>query len=85
VLTALAAGGGQIVGGLLFELGALIPLAAATAIGVMMVAVTVKWRNGFWVAGNGFKPPGYLQSLGGPRPHQARSMIGGPSVIGRGQ
>ncbi|MFD7999627.1 DoxX family protein [Streptomyces mirabilis] len=46
VLTALAAGGGQIVGGLLFELGALTPLAAATAIGVMMVAVTVKWRNG---------------------------------------
>jgi putative oxidoreductase len=59
-LTALAAGGGQIVGGLLFALGALTPLAAATAIGVMMVAVTVKWSNGLWSQWNGYEFPGYL-------------------------
>jgi putative oxidoreductase len=47
-------------GGLLFELGALIPLAAATAIGVMTVAATVKWRNGLWSQRNGFEFPACL-------------------------
>jgi putative oxidoreductase len=60
VLTALAAGGGQIVGGVLFVAGALTPLAAATAIGVMIVAVTVKWSNGLWSQWNGYEFPGYL-------------------------
>ncbi|MEY9968806.1 putative oxidoreductase [Streptacidiphilus sp. MAP12-16] len=59
-LTALTAGGGQIVGGLLFVAGAMAPLAAATAIGVMTVATTVKWANGPWAQNNGYEYPGYL-------------------------
>ncbi|MFJ3304313.1 DoxX family protein [Streptomyces sp. NPDC086549] len=56
-LTAAAAGGGQIVAGLLFTAGALTPLAATIAGGVMTVAVTVKWRNGLWVQNNGYEYP----------------------------
>ncbi|MEV7891163.1 DoxX family protein [Streptomyces sp. NPDC002817] len=56
-LTALAAGGGQIVGGLLLAAGALTPLAAVTAIGVMTVAITVKWHNGLWVQNDGYEYP----------------------------
>ncbi|WP_030985103.1 DoxX family protein [Streptomyces sp. NRRL WC-3744] len=57
VLTALAAGGSQIGSGLLLALGALTPLAAMAAMGVMTVAVTVKWRNGFWVQHDGYEFP----------------------------
>jgi putative oxidoreductase len=60
VLTAVTAGGGQIVGGLLFVAGAATPLGAATAIGVMTVATTVKWSNGPWAQNNGYEYPGYL-------------------------
>ncbi|MGW7426225.1 DoxX family protein [Streptomyces sp. NPDC054813] len=56
-LTAAAAGGGQIVAGLLLSAGALTPLAATIAAGVMTVAVTVKWRNGLWVQNNGYEYP----------------------------
>lgn len=56
-LTAAAAGGGQITAGLLLITGALTPLAAATAAGVMTVAITVKWHNGLWVQHNGYEYP----------------------------
>ncbi|WP_030671257.1 DoxX family protein [Streptomyces sp. NRRL B-1347] len=57
VLTALAAGGGQIGSGLLLAAGLLTPLAATGAIGVMTVALTVKWRNGLWVQNDGYEYP----------------------------
>lgn len=56
-LTAGAAGLGQIGSGLLLAAGGLTPLAAATAIGVMTVAVTVKRRNGLWVQNDGYEYP----------------------------
>ncbi|MGK5532128.1 DoxX family protein [Streptomyces sp. URMC 129] len=55
--TALAAGGGQIACGLLLAAGALTPLAAAGAVGVMTVAVTVKWPHGLWVQRDGYEYP----------------------------
>ncbi|MFF6788058.1 DoxX family membrane protein [Streptomyces filamentosus] len=57
VLTALAAGGGQIGSGLLLAAGLLTPLAATGAIGVMTVALTVKWRHGLWVQNDGYEYP----------------------------
>ncbi|GEC03239.1 hypothetical protein SSP24_08940 [Streptomyces spinoverrucosus] len=57
VMTAIAAGGSQIGSGLLLAIGALTPLAAMGAMGVMTVAVTVKWRNGFWVQHDGYEFP----------------------------
>ncbi|WP_405883153.1 DoxX family protein [Streptomyces sp. NBC_01136] len=59
-LTALTAGGGQITAGILFIAGALTPLAVATAVGVMTVAVTVKWPNGPWAPHDGYEYPGFL-------------------------
>lgn len=56
-LTALAAGGGQIGSGLLLAAGFLTPLAATGVIGVMTVALTVKWRNGLWVQHDGYEYP----------------------------
>ncbi|MFB7754589.1 DoxX family protein [Streptomyces sp. NPDC056121] len=56
-LTALAAGGGQIGSGLLLAAGFLTPLAATGAIGVMTVALTVKWRHGLWVQNDGYEYP----------------------------
>ncbi|MGW7524408.1 DoxX family protein [Streptomyces sp. NPDC054783] len=56
-LTALAAGGSQIAGGLLVTTGALTPLAAAASVGVMTVAVSVKRRNGLWVQNDGYEYP----------------------------
>jgi putative oxidoreductase len=56
-VTALAAGLGQLVSGLLLVLGALVPLAAMMAIGVMTVAVTVKARHGLWVQHDGYEFP----------------------------
>ncbi|MFI8360477.1 DoxX family protein [Streptomyces sp. NPDC085612] len=60
VLTALAAGAGQVGSGLLLAAGALTPLAAAGAIGVMTVALTVKWPNGLWVQKDGYEYPLFL-------------------------
>ncbi|MHC6624529.1 DoxX family membrane protein [Streptomyces globosus] len=57
VLTALAAGGGQIGSGLLLAAGLLTPLAATGAIGVMTVALTVKRPNGLWVQNDGYEYP----------------------------
>ncbi|MEV6201432.1 DoxX family membrane protein [Streptomyces sp. NPDC051771] len=57
VLTALAAGGGQIGSGLLLAAGLLTPLAATGVIGVMTVALTVKWHNGLWVQNDGYEYP----------------------------
>ncbi|MBO3663147.1 MFS transporter [Microbacterium stercoris] len=56
-LTALAAGGGQILAGVLFLFGALTPVAAATATGVMAVALTVKATKGLWVQHDGIEYP----------------------------
>ncbi|MGW6539916.1 DoxX family membrane protein [Streptomyces sp. NPDC055011] len=56
-LTALAAGGGQIGSGLLLAAGLLTPLAATGTIGVMTVALTVKWHNGLWVQHDGYEYP----------------------------
>ncbi|MGW0962811.1 DoxX family protein [Streptomyces gelaticus] len=56
-LTALAAGGGQIGSGLLLAAGFLTPLAAIGAVGVMTVALTVKWHNGLWVQNDGYEYP----------------------------
>jgi putative oxidoreductase len=57
VLTALVAGVSQIGAGLLLALGLLTPLASAAAMGVMMVALTVKWPHGLWVQNDGFEYP----------------------------
>ncbi|MEU7298361.1 DoxX family protein [Streptomyces exfoliatus] len=57
VLTALAAGGGQIGSGLLLAAGFLTPLAATGVIGVMTVALTVKRHNGLWVQNDGYEYP----------------------------
>ncbi|MDP4500611.1 DoxX family protein [Nonomuraea turcica] len=56
-LTALAAGAGQIGSGLLLAAGLATPLAAAGVIGVMTVALTVKWRHGLWVQKDGYEYP----------------------------
>ncbi|KOU62114.1 DoxX family protein [Streptomyces sp. IGB124] len=56
-LTAIAAAASQIGSGLLLAAGALTPLAAAGAIGVMTVALTVKWPNGLWVQHDGYEYP----------------------------
>ncbi|MFJ6940575.1 DoxX family protein [Streptomyces sp. NPDC101132] len=57
VLTALAAGAGQIGSGLLLAAGLLTPLAATGAIGVMTVALTVKLPHGLWVQDDGYEYP----------------------------
>ncbi|GHE72656.1 hypothetical protein GCM10014715_28520 [Streptomyces spiralis] len=59
-LTALAAGAGQIGSGLLLAAGLLTPLAATGAIGVMTVALTVKWHHGLWVQNDGYEYPLFL-------------------------
>ncbi|MFE3876321.1 DoxX family protein [Kitasatospora sp. NPDC059146] len=56
-LTALAAGAGQIGSGLFLALGALTPLAAMVAMGVMTVAITVKRPHGLWVQDDGYEYP----------------------------
>lgn len=57
VATALAAGGAQICSGLLLAAGLLTPIAAAGTMGVMTVAVTVKWHKGLWVQNDGYEYP----------------------------
>lgn len=64
VITALAAGGSQIGSGLLLVTGALTPLAAMGVIGVMTVAITVKWQNGLWVQHDGYEFPLLLVVVG---------------------
>ncbi|TQF01631.1 DoxX family protein [Kitasatospora acidiphila] len=56
-LTALAAGGTQIGAGLMLALGLLTPLAGAGVMGVMTVALTVKWPHGLWVQHDGYEYP----------------------------
>ncbi|MGW1545141.1 DoxX family protein [Streptomyces sp. NPDC002309] len=63
-LTALAAGLGQLGSGLLLAAGALTPMAAMTAIGVMVVAITVKRNNGLWVQNDGYEYPFVLVLIG---------------------
>lgn len=80
--TALAAGLGQIGSGLLLALGALTPLAAMAAIGVMTVAVTVKTGNGLWVQHDGYEFPLVLitvaTALGftGPGAYSVDALLG---------
>ncbi|MFD8756178.1 DoxX family protein [Kitasatospora sp. NPDC059577] len=64
-LTALAAGAGQIGSGLFLALGALTPLAAMAAMGVMTVALTVKLPHGLWVQDDGYEYPLVLVVVSG--------------------
>ncbi|MFF3734270.1 DoxX family protein [Streptomyces sp. NPDC002476] len=81
-LTALAAGAGQIGSGLLLAAGALTPVAATGAIGVMTVALTVKWPHGLWVQKDGYEYPLILiviaaaLSLTGPGRYSADQALG---------
>ncbi|MFE9421467.1 DoxX family protein [Kitasatospora sp. NPDC006697] len=56
-LTALAAGGTQLGAGVMLALGLLTPLAGAGVMGVMTVALTVKWPHGLWVQHDGYEFP----------------------------
>ena len=53
----------QLVGSALLLVGALTPFAALALIGVMFVATTVKWSNGFWSFRNGYEYPALLTGL----------------------
>ncbi|MFE4518383.1 DoxX family protein [Kitasatospora sp. NPDC056783] len=63
-LTAMAAGGTQIGAGLMLALGLLTPLAGAGVMGVMTVALTVKWPHGLWVQHDGYEFPFVLIATG---------------------
>ncbi|WBP86233.1 DoxX family protein [Kitasatospora cathayae] len=63
-LTALAAGGTQIGAGLMLALGLLTPLAGSGVMGVMTVALTVKWPHGLWVQHDGYEYPLVLIVIG---------------------
>ena len=53
---ALAAGAAEAGGGLLFALGAAMPLAAAAVSGSMITAIkTVHWEKGVWVSAGGYE------------------------------
>ncbi|MFF7364211.1 DoxX family membrane protein [Streptomyces sp. NPDC008125] len=81
-LTALAAGGSQIGAGLFLAAGALTPLAAMAAMGVMTVAGTVKWHKGLWVQNDGYEYPMVLVvasgalALTGPGRWSADRLLG---------
>jgi putative oxidoreductase len=56
LLMALAAGLGELAGGLLFAAGLWVPVAAALIVITMLVAIAaVHGRNGYWVTQNGFE------------------------------
>ncbi|MFJ9443212.1 DoxX family protein [Kitasatospora sp. NPDC101235] len=63
-LTAIAAGGTQLGAGLMLALGLLTPLASAGVMGVMTVALTVKWPHGLWVQHDGYEFPFVLIVIG---------------------
>jgi putative oxidoreductase len=81
-LTALAAGGSQIGAGVFLAAGALTPMAAMVAIGVMTVAGTVKRHNGLWVQNDGYEYPAVLVviasviALAGPGPWSVDHGLG---------
>jgi len=81
-LTALAAGAGQIGSGVCLIAGALTPMATMVAIGVMTVAITVKWHNGLWVQNDGYEYPLVLVviatvlALTGPGEWSADHLLG---------
>ncbi|MFF4349749.1 DoxX family protein [Streptomyces sp. NPDC001530] len=81
-LTALAAGGSQVGGGLFLAAGLLTPAAAMAAMGVMTVASTVKWHNGLWVENDGYEYPMVLVvisavlALTGPGRWSADHLLG---------
>jgi putative oxidoreductase len=82
---AIMAGLVEVTGGVLLALGALTPLAAALVVSVMIVAaVTVHLKNGFFVSGGGFE---YNLVLGvaalavaftGPGPLSIDALLGLP-------
>ena len=56
-LFAMAAGGGEVLGGLLIALGLFGPVGPAIVLSVMVVAaVTVHLKNGFFAQNNGYEP-----------------------------
>ncbi|MFD6422914.1 DoxX family protein [Streptomyces sp. NPDC060198] len=81
-LTALVAGGSQIGAGLFLAAGALTPLAAMAAMGVMTVAGTVKRHKGLWVQNDGYEYPMVLVvasgalALTGPGRWSADRLLG---------
>ncbi|MGW2251722.1 DoxX family protein [Kitasatospora sp. NPDC001660] len=81
-LTALAAGGTQIGAGLMLAAGLLTPLAGAGLMGVMTVALTVKWSHGLWVQHDGYEFPFVLIVIGaaltatGPGQWSADGVLG---------
>ena len=56
-LTALAAAGSQVGGGVLLAAGLLTPLAVTAVAGVMTVATAVKHPNGLWAQHDGYEYP----------------------------
>ncbi|WP_316520058.1 DoxX family protein [Kitasatospora brasiliensis] len=62
--TALTAGGTQLGAGLMLAAGLLTPLAGAGVMGVMTVAMTVKWPHGLWVQHDGYEFPFVLIVIG---------------------
>ncbi|MGW0858851.1 DoxX family protein [Streptomyces sp. NPDC002690] len=81
-LTALVAGGSQIGAGLFLAAGALTPMAAMAAMGVMTVAGTVKRHKGLWVQNDGYEYPMVLVvasgalALTGPGRWSADRLLG---------
>jgi putative oxidoreductase len=82
LLTALMAGGTQIVAGFALIAGLLTPAAAAGVLGVMTVATTVKLKVGFWSQDGGFEYPLLLAILAvvvawtGPGDYSLDHLIG---------
>ncbi|UFU04630.1 DoxX family protein [Ruania suaedae] len=85
-LTALVVGGGQVLAGVLFVSGALTSIAVMSATGVMLVAATVKAKNGLWLQRDGREfafvlivtsvAPGFT----GPGAYSADALLGIASI-----